>query len=179
LDGQIRLFVRRFQRVKQVLYFPLVKRQVGAWKRALLGPFSLSCDQLIEKTKLRFAAEQQCVLREQHITARMWMEKAQAEERAEQSERRIQELERNVKAWEAWHQSQRKQARARRQQALRAAPDELMRMILGELGVQSIQALKPEERHHLAAGLATAVSALLVGKPPPPPGLMRPPPADP
>lgn len=119
------------------------------------------------------------MLREQHITARMWMEKAQAEERAEQSERRIQELERNVKAWEAWHQSQRKQARARRQQALRASPDELMRMILGELGVQSIQALKPDERHHLAAGLATAVSALLVGKPPPPPGLMRPPPADP
>jgi ankyrin repeat protein len=139
-------------------------------------------DEMVEEVKslkLRFAAEQQCVLREQHITARMWMEKAQAEERAEQSERRIQELERNVKAWEAWHQSQRKQARARRQQALRAAPDELMRMILGELGVQSIQALKPDERHHLAAGLATAVSALLVGKPPPPPGLMRPPPADP
>ena len=133
----------------------------------------------VKSLKLRFAAEQQCVLREQHITARMWMEKAQAEERAEQSERRIQELERNVKAWEAWHQSQRKQARARRQQALRASPDELMRMILGELGVQSIQALKPDERHHLAAGLATAVSALLVGKPPPPPGLMRPQPSDP
>ena len=133
----------------------------------------------VKSLKLRFAAEQQCVLREQHITARMWMEKAQAEERAEQSERRIQELERNVKAWEAWHQSQRKQARARRQQALRASPDELMRMILGELGVQSIQALKPDERHHLAAGLATAVSALLVGKPPPPPGLIRPQPSDP
>mgnify|MGYP007078106509 CR=1 FL=1 len=31
-----------------------------------------------EQLKLRLAAEQQCLLREQHITARMWIEKSQA-----------------------------------------------------------------------------------------------------
>ena len=133
--------------------------------------------EVVNSLQMRVAAEQQCVLREQHITARMWMEKSQAEERAEANERRCEELERNVKAWEIWHQSQRRQQRVRRQKALTAAPDELMRTLLAEWGVQSVQALKQDERHRLAAGLATTVSALLAAKPPPPPGLAAPAPA--
>ena len=46
------------------------------------GPAS---QQQVLQLQLRLAAEQQCVLREQHITARMWLEKSQAEERAEQA----------------------------------------------------------------------------------------------
>ena len=125
----------------------------------------------ISMLQLRVAAEQQCVLREQHITARMWMEKSQAIERADAAVRRCDELERDVSAWEAWHQSQRKQQRQRRQQALKAAPDELLRSLLADWGAPSVNALRPEERHRLAAGLATSVAALLNGKAAPPPGL--------
>ena len=99
------------------------------------------------------------------------MEKAQAEERTDSALRRCAELERNVAAWEAWHQSQRRQQRQRRQNVLRAPPDEVLRTLLSEWGAPSVQALKAEERHRLAAGLATAVAALLQGKMPPPPGL--------
>ena len=37
----------------------------------------------MQQLQLRLAAEQQCVLREQHITARMWIEKSQARSRRE------------------------------------------------------------------------------------------------
>ena len=121
--------------------------------------------------QLRVVAEQQCVLREQHITARMWMEKSQAEERTEAAMRRVKELEKDVAAWESWHESQRRQQRRRRAQALRASPEDMFRNVLAEWGVQSVSALKLEERHRLAAGLATTVATLLTGKPAPPPGL--------
>jgi hypothetical protein len=128
----------------------------------------------VELLQLRVAAEQQCVLREQHITARMWIEKAQAEERTEAALRSVRELEQTVGAWEAWHQSQRRQQRQRRQHALRSTtPEAMLRALLAEWGITSVQSLKLEERHKLAAGLAAAVSALLSGRSPPPPGLQR------
>ena len=121
--------------------------------------------------QLRVAAEQQCVLREQHITARMWMEKAQAEERTEAALSKVAELEEQIAGWEAWHASQRRQARQRRAKALQTAPQVMLRALLAEWGVTSLNSLKLDERHKLAAGLAHAVSALLVGYNPPPPGL--------
>ena len=126
----------------------------------------------VEMLQLRVAAEQQCVLREQHITARMWIEKTQAEERTEAALKSVADLEQTVAAWEAWHQSQRRQQRQRRQHALRSTtPEAMLRALLAEWGVTSVQALKLEERQKLASGLAAAVSALISGKSPPPPGL--------
>ena len=71
----------------------------------------------------------------------------------------------------AWHTSQRRQARQRRQKALQTAPQVMLRGLLAEWGVTSLNSLKIDERHQLAAGLAHAVTALLVGHTPPPPGL--------
>jgi hypothetical protein len=79
-----------------------------------------------------------------------------------------------VAGWEAWHQSQKRQKRQQRQQALRAPPDVMMRSLFNEWGVSSVQSLKLDERHSLAAGLAAAISALLGSAPPPPPGLTKP-----
>ena len=47
----------------------------------------------------------------------------------------------------------------------------VLRALLAEWGITSVQTLKPEERQRLAAGLSGAVSALISGKSPPPPGL--------
>ena len=80
-----------------------------------------------------------------------------------------------VAAREAEHQKeQRRQQRQRRQQALRAPPEVMLRGLLADWGAPSVQSLRLEERHRLAAGLAAAVSALLAEQPPPPPGLRRP-----
>ena len=125
----------------------------------------------VRSLQLRVAAEQQCVLREQHITARMWMEKAQAEERTEQAMAMVQELEQQVNGWERWHTSQRRQQRQRKQQLLQSPPEHMLHSLLSEWGVSSTQALKAEERSSLAAGLSAAASALLSGAVPPPPGL--------
>ena len=125
----------------------------------------------VRALQLRVAAEQQCVLREQHITARMWMEKAQAEERTEAALAAVAELEGQVAGWEKWHQSQRRQQRQRKQQVLQSPPEQMLHTLLAEWGVGSVQALKADERASLAAGLVAAANALQSGAVPPPPGL--------
>ena len=110
----------------------------------------------VEMLQLRVAAEQQCVVREQHITARMWMEKAQAEERTDAALEKISELEGQVAAWEAWHQSQRRQQRQRRKEAMLGFdrnPEAMLRAMLSDWGITSVQAMQPAERERLAAGL--------------------------
>merc|ERR1711988_1226072 len=102
----------------------------------------------------------------------MWLEKSQAEERAAQMLALCEELQAQVAEWEAWHQTQRRQQRQRRQQAMRWAlhPDELLQVILGEMGLSSIAALPPEQKQRLAATLNAA--AITLGKAPTrPPGL--------
>lgn len=137
------------------------------------GPAALSAE--VAKLHLRIAAEQQCVLREQHIVARMWIEKSRAEEAAEAADVHSAELEATVAGWEAWHRSQRRQQRQRRQRgvsgALRAAPAELLGGLFIEWGVPSVSELKREERHVLAATLEAAAAALRQAAPPRPHGL--------
>ena len=126
----------------------------------------------LQQLRLRVGAEQQCVVREQHITARMWLEKTQAEERVEQMRVQCEELQADVADWEAWHQTQRRQQRQRRQQAMRWAqnPSELLQVILGEMGLHSIADVQHEQQQRLAAAL-DAAAALLRGVPARPPGL--------
>ena len=102
-----------------------------------------------------------------------WIEKSQAEDRTDAAMRRVAELEQQVTAWEHWHHSQRRQQRQRRHQAMRAPPEAMIHNLLAEWGAPSVQSLRLDERHRLAAGLAAAVSALLSTKPPLPPGLMQ------
>ena len=125
----------------------------------------------VAELQLRVASEQQCVLREQHIVARMWIEKSRAEETAEAAAKRAAELESTVAGWESWHLSQRKQQRARRQAAVRQAPDQMLRNLLSDWGVVSATALKPEERTALASNLEAAAAAIRHGTPSRPPGL--------
>jgi len=97
-----------------------------------------------EQLKLRLAAEQQCLLREQHITARMWIEKSQAEERAVAASNRAAVFEAQVAGWEAWLQSQKRQKRQQRQQLLkgwRESPDEVLRLILEQLDILSVRVI--------------------------------------
>ena len=112
------------------------------------------------------------MLREQHITARMWIEKTQAIERTEQAVAQVKELERTVSEWEAWHTSQRRRSKMRRQHALKSTtPQAMLTALLAEWGITSVQALKLEEREKLAAGMTAAAEALLSGASPMPPGL--------
>jgi hypothetical protein len=63
-------------------------RQVAALQRQL------------QALQLRVAAERQCVTREQHITARMWLEKSRAEEAAAEQAARVEELQGVIAQWE-------------------------------------------------------------------------------
>ena len=105
--------------------------------------------QQIRQLQMRLVAEQQCVLREQHITARMWIEKSQAEECADALQSRCEELQATVSQWEAWQQRERRQQRLRRQQALQRwteTPEELLAHLMAYQGLASAQSLPAEQR---------------------------------
>jgi len=54
----------------------------------------------VQSLQLRLAAERQCVTREQHITARMWLEKSQAEEDRAEGAAKVAELQGVLAQWE-------------------------------------------------------------------------------
>ena len=114
------------------------------------------------------------MLREQHITARMWIEKSQAEERTEVLQERCDQLQAQLASWEAWQLSQKRQQRQRRQQQLllwAQQPDELLGQFLADYGVASAQALPAEQRRQLGRTLVAAANLLHAGSPMRPPGL--------
>lgn len=119
-------------------------------------------------------AEQQCVLREQHITARMWIEKSQAEERADTLHSRCEQLQATVSQWEAWQQRERRQQRLRRQQALQRwteQPEELLAYLMADQGIASAQSLPTEQRLQLGRTLVASANLLHASSPMRPPGL--------
>ena len=113
----------------------------------------------VQQLVLRLAAEQQSVRREQHITARMWLEKSQAEEAAEDARARLADARSQLAAWEAWEAAQRRRQRARRQAAI-GSPAQLLELVLDALGARSANALSSERRARLAASLAAASELL-------------------
>ncbi|EOD16128.1 hypothetical protein EMIHUDRAFT_245291 [Emiliania huxleyi CCMP1516] len=135
----------------------------------------------LHSLQLRLAAEQQCVTREQHITARMWLEKSQAEEAAAESAAKAAEHQATTAQWDAWHASQRRQQRQRRAILLHgrssegaaswragsgASPAERLvaSICVDVLGLTSASSLPDEARSRLANLLGEA--AELVRDPP-------------
>ena len=131
--------------------------------------------QQVLQLQLRVAAEQQCVMREQHITARMWIEKSQAEEAAEALQQRCDELKTQLASWEAWNLAQRRQQRQRRQQAVQGwerEPELLLRHLLADHDWRGTpQAWPLEERRRLGRTLMAAANLLHADSPVRPPGL--------
>ena len=125
--------------------------------------------QQLLQLQLRVAAEQQCVMREQHITARMWIEKSQAEEAAEALQQRCDELKTQLGSWEAWNLAQRRQQRQRRQQAVQRwdeEPELLLRHLLADHDWRGTpQAWPLEERRRLGRTLMAAANLLHADSP--------------
>ena len=145
----------------------LAKQSMSFAARAEASPEELG--RQLQQLRLRLAAEQQCVLREQHITARMWIEKSAAEERAEAAEARANELQAQVDGWVGWHDATRRQQRQLRQQRLgvwAAQPEKLLQSLLqnpAAPAAPSAAALSREQRDQLAAALRAAAQLVVSG----------------